>query len=651
MIIDYKKILNIKNIKQLKHYKLDKPIFLNNYLFHYLIMLGNYNALKLTKFPIHIENTDGLNGFHIAAKENNLEILSYLIDTYPDYIYNKDKHNNAFTYYLEMNKIYILIKKYPKLNWDYLIPNNVFNVIINNLNYSDLKKFLSVYKKTPEQHYQYLFQIIHNNNINTKLKIKIFDTFSDDEINIKEGQYGLIFVALDLNNKLIFDYLLKRNIDIDYYYSVYYNILLFSIDIDLINNTYYYSQKIIEKLIKTNPTFMNETNFLHDNIAHSLLFRIENRQNDNYINNSYFLNILKYCDNDCWNQPNNEKITPLELLSQLDYNIYSKLITGISINKDVIKKIKDTKIDKRWIKLYESMDEYKYDDNKIKINNYEYKRNTKFAPTMIIIFLIILYFIDNFDVSTPIIDSHLLENVNDNNITFDYFKEYISQYDIIKNNPIISNIIIYYSKKKYYIHPYLNNIVNSYKKRFLFVFLSLIVTPGHYHANILIYDYKNMTIERFEPAGIIHSNQNTDIDIVLDEELTWNTGFRYISPREFMQNISFQSISDENNIVNLKYGDTGGFCASWCFWYLETKLLNPDVDPKTLVNKLIKKLNNLDIKFSEYIRNYANKLDIEKNKYLEIIGINPNNYYDDLIHKDPRILDYIIKRYSTISLQ
>jgi hypothetical protein len=160
-----------------------------------------------------------------------------------------------------------------------------------------------------------------------------------------------------------------------------------------------------------------------------------------------------------------------------------------------------------------------------------------------------------------------------------------------------------------------------------------------------------MTIERFEPAGIIHSNQNTDIDIVLDEELTWNTGFRYISPREFMQNISFQSISDENNIVNLKYGDTGGFCASWCFWYLETKLLNPDVDPKTLVNKLIKKLNNLDIKFSEYIRNYANKLDIEKNKYLEIIGINPNNYYDDLIHKDPRILDYIIKRYSTISLQ
>ncbi len=71
MKIDFKKIINIKNKQELNEYPLDKPIFQSNYLFHYLILIGNLDGLKLSNFPIYIENNDGLNGFHLAAKEFN----------------------------------------------------------------------------------------------------------------------------------------------------------------------------------------------------------------------------------------------------------------------------------------------------------------------------------------------------------------------------------------------------------------------------------------------------------------------------------------------------------------------------------------------------------------------------------------------------
>ena len=108
MKVDFKKIINIKNKRELNIFALTKPIFKSNYLFHYLIEFGNINALKLYKFPVFIENDEGLNGFHLAAKYN-IDILYYLIDTYPEYIYN----NELFTINLPIHKFNPLLKKYP----------------------------------------------------------------------------------------------------------------------------------------------------------------------------------------------------------------------------------------------------------------------------------------------------------------------------------------------------------------------------------------------------------------------------------------------------------------------------------------------------------------------------------------------------------
>lgn len=63
MKLDFKKIVDIKSINDLKKFKLYDPLFNNNYLFHYLIIFNKLDILKLDTFPIYKEDDNGLNGF------------------------------------------------------------------------------------------------------------------------------------------------------------------------------------------------------------------------------------------------------------------------------------------------------------------------------------------------------------------------------------------------------------------------------------------------------------------------------------------------------------------------------------------------------------------------------------------------------------
>ena len=53
-------------------------------------------------------------------------------------------------------------------------------------------------------------------------------------------------------------------------------------------------------------------------------------------------------------------------------------------------------------------------------------------------------------------------------------------------------------------------------------------------------------IERFDPYGNTTSLDG-DIDNVLEEELTWNTGLTYLKISDYLPTTGFQTISDENN--------------------------------------------------------------------------------------------------------
>ena len=127
--------------------------------------------------------------------------------------------------------------------------------------------------------------------------------------------------------------------------------------------------------------------------------------------------------------------------------------------------------------------------------------------------------------------------------------------------------------------------------------------------------YTNLTIERFDPYGNTE-NLDSKIDYVLEEELTWNTGFSYIPPSKLMTVASLQQLANENNLFNTKPGDFGGFCLAWSLWFIEHKIINPSISSKILIRKTIDKIMKSEQSLIEYIRNYANNLNEYRFKFM-----------------------------------
>jgi len=98
----------------------------------------------------------------------------------------------------------------------------------------------------------------------------------------------------------------------------------------------------------------------------------------------------------------------------------------------------------------------------------------------------------------------------------------------------------------------------------------------------------------------------------------------------------------------MKAGDFGGFCLAWCIWYIETRIKNPGIDSKTLVLKIINKLNKMDYKFSEHIRNYSNKINEQRVNYIKKIGINEKDISNIYLTNDidSILTEYLIKIYN-----
>ena len=666
MKIDFKKIINIKNKQDLKDFLVDKPIFESNYLFHYLVIIGNLQGLKLQRVPIYLENTDGLNGFHLAAKESHIDILYYLIDTYPEYIYNRNARRDTFIGYLQFEEFNNLIKKYPNLDWDELLlrgtptENHVLKSILVNLNFKQITEFIKLYKIKPTNKNQYLTQIIKNTNLNSAEKIILLDLFSDQEINEKdEFGGGLLLNAIDYDDIILVNYLIKRNIDINYNTFIHTDSpLIFSLSLDILNNQFKYSKIIIDKLSKINQYFCKTNNRYLDNPLHTIFYIRINRNNQissankmKNINYSPDFEILKNSLSENWNQFNIEKLTPFHLIMNLDFEVYSKFFTksNIQISKLILEDIKKNsdlnKSSNKWLKIFEKLDEYKEPENKIELSNDEYSHYTMFQAKFKDVGIFTIYLSNTYsDLLIPNLTSYQIGN-----ITFDDTFPFSD--NIVEKEPVFPWVISYYNENEYYIHPYLNNIINSTrrsdKKRFAAVFVSLIYDKM-LHANIMVYDFKNMTVERFEPYG---NTMGIDggIDDVLEEELTWNTGLRYIRPNDYLPVAGFQTVSDETNIINNKAGDFGGFCLAWCLWYLETRLKNPDVISKVLVDKVINKISKLDLKFSEYIRNYSNKINSKRVEYLELIGIDPKKISNSHLTVDInlKLANYLVNKFSS----
>ena len=229
--------------------------------------------------------------------------------------------------------------------------------------------------------------------------------------------------------------------------------------------------------------------------------------------------------------------------------------------------------------------------------------------------------------------------------------------DYLNHSPkLINHIIIWKNSKKYFLSPYL---ISGLKKttqkypntKFIIFKLTIISNENFNHANILIYDIRRRTIERFDPYGVVPFIDSKSIDQTLGSFFEDNLpNVRYVSALELSDGISFQVFSDESNDLNYVENDPVGFCVAWCLWYVETRIKNIDTKPSILIKKTIYQINKSEEKFKDYIRNYSNYLDNEKNQILKLAGLPKKYWYtrNPPLHLYRAYIKYIRKIYENI---
>lgn len=211
------------------------------------------------------------------------------------------------------------------------------------------------------------------------------------------------------------------------------------------------------------------------------------------------------------------------------------------------------------------------------------------------------------------------------------FRSLIREY--INHSPnLIHHVIIWKSNQDYFISPFLisgfQDTINKYPNTQYIALKITILTNQHLnHANLLLFDLKHKIIERFDAYGNTPFYYHDQIDKLLSNFFGRHfVEFQYITPKETSNGISFQIFSDEKNKYYYTEHDPKGFCIAWCLWYIEMRIKNYHLNSKSLIKKSITQINKREPNFKEYIRNYSNYLDIEKNKTLKNANM-PEKYW------------------------
>jgi hypothetical protein len=169
------------------------------------------------------------------------------------------------------------------------------------------------------------------------------------------------------------------------------------------------------------------------------------------------------------------------------------------------------------------------------------------------------------------------------------------------------------------------------------------------HANILIADTKNKTIERFEPHGsIIYSSRFSCPQSFADQELAElfsEYGYQYLSPKEICPLIGPQ----EEYETQKRMRQEEGFCVTWSIIYANLRLENLSENKeivKNMTNDLTKYIMNLfgdrkvEMKSYELINLYfQHRLKILMKYFQENLD-KINNTFETTFQLDERILNF-----------
>lgn len=621
--MDIKKIINKKkwNIENI-----NKPIYEKNYFIHYISFNGDEKIYSKYKNYIDLYkiNNSGDTGAHIAAKLGYIKLLKEMIQKNPEILNKKNNKKNTILNILSTNNnlLNYIFKNYKK-----------YITTINNKNNKGNTLLLSNIISQNENNIKLLIKNGANINYPKKIPPIILATLKNDlnmvkilkdngaDINIKDKYYKTAFItSIIKKNKEITKYLLDNNVDYNYtggegdYNPV--TIALINKDIDILN------------ILLSKDINLNQQNRFLETPAH-ILFKLLYNKSYKKITYDIRKKILENTHN--LNKQNIKGNTILHYLFKNDnWKKYKKILSNKKLEVSLKNKknitplslIKNKKEIQKFI-LKNNFDKKNLTEkNNLKIIEYKYSNLNKFNPTIIfniIYTLILLKKHKTLDIPLGNIKKKI-KSKNINNI--------LSIYNVIEPK-LLSYIFVWKDINNYYIP---NKLKINKNKKFIFMRLSLIISDTLNHANVLIYDVDRNIIERFDPYGDVPYVSN-DLDKTLEEKFKKliNKNIKYISPKDYINKVSFQIVSNENNNENKKFGDPEGYCMAWSYWYIETRILNKKIDSLTLVDRLINKLNKMNISFIEFIRNYANNLDELKNKFLIKAGINKKDIYNTIL--------------------
>jgi len=187
---------------------------------------------------------------------------------------------------------------------------------------------------------------------------------------------------------------------------------------------------------------------------------------------------------------------------------------------------------------------------------------------------------------------------------------------------IIRNAITYHSNYDFIVIPEsaIKEILDCTAKRFIYIIFNVYWDNTDIgHANILIIDNLKKTIERFEPHGELIRNHFSDKDKVpylsikhendrIDKKFNKDLlkkihleGYKYISPIDISPKIGIQTTADAY----------GGMCVTYTLIYLQLRIMNPDIDQKTVIKYLIskdeKEIVDIILRYAKYVENTLKK--------------------------------------------
>uniref|UniRef100_A0A6C0JB01 Uncharacterized protein n=1 Tax=viral metagenome TaxID=1070528 RepID=A0A6C0JB01_9ZZZZ len=167
------------------------------------------------------------------------------------------------------------------------------------------------------------------------------------------------------------------------------------------------------------------------------------------------------------------------------------------------------------------------------------------------------------------------------------------------------------------------------KCKFIVIFFSIynIDIPGteesQGHANLCIIDTKHKILEIYEPHGsqgpyVINEKLAHQMKCLISNILhIFLVEIRY--PKSF--GYGLQQLEDEEKKTKK---DLPGYCLFWAFYFLENKVVRPEMAVCRIEYNIFKKLYKTKTNFKKFIRNYA--LDIYS-RYFEIVSFLYTNFH------------------------